>query len=326
MKGAGRARRYYHTLRRTFKPGAVILMYHRVVELADDPLQLTVTPAQFSQQMEYVQHSCTPMRLSELAAALQQRALPHRSVAITFDDGYVDNFTKALPVLEAQHVPATIFAVSSKVDTPHEMWWDDLERILLCAPRLPVQLNLEIRGQSYTWPTDTPEKRHSAYRAAHRLLKPLSIEERRTALETLRDWAGLDQAGRPDYRMMNSSELRQAVSGDIIDIGGHTVNHPRLAALSPDAQRAEIVESRKQLTQILGQAPTMFAYPYGTLQDFTPETARLVREAGFSAAVTTVHGSVETGDDVFRLRRMAVHNWDLSEFRLHFERAFVERA
>jgi peptidoglycan/xylan/chitin deacetylase (PgdA/CDA1 family) len=325
MKGAGRARRYYHMLRRTFKRGAVILMYHRVVELADDPLQLTVTPAQFVQQMDYIQRSGMPLRLGEVAAALQQRTLPQRAVAVTFDDGYIDNFTEALPVLQTYHVPATIFTVSSKVDTPHEMWWDDLERILLCTPDLPVQLTMEIREQNCAWPTDTFQNRHTAYRALHQVLKPLSIAERQTALEALRRWAGVGQAGRPAYRIMNTNELRQAIGSGVIDIGGHTVNHPRLAALPPEAQRVEIIEGRKQLTQILGLAPTTFAYPYGTPQDFTPETARLVREAGFSAAVTTVHGSVEAGDDVFQLRRMAVHNWDLAEFKWRFERAFVER-
>jgi peptidoglycan/xylan/chitin deacetylase (PgdA/CDA1 family) len=325
MKGAGRARRYYQTLRRAFKRGAVILMYHRVVELAADPLQLAVTPAQFAQHMEYIQRSCRPLRLSELAAALPQHSLPDRAVAVTFDDGYIDNFTGALPVLQAHHVPATIFAVSSKIDTPYEMWWDDLERVLLCTPRLPRELTLEVRGQGYTWPTDTPENRHSAYRTAHRLLKPLSSEERHSILAVLRQWARVDQAGRPDYRMMSSVELRQAAGSGVIDIGGHTVNHPRLAALPPEAQRAEIVESRQQLTEVLGQAPTIFAYPYGTPQDFTAETAGLVRDAGFSAAVTTVHGSVETGDDIFQLRRMAVHDWELPEFKQRFERAFVER-
>jgi peptidoglycan/xylan/chitin deacetylase (PgdA/CDA1 family) len=325
MKGAGRARRYYHTLRRTFKRGAVILMYHRVIELADDPLQLTVTPTQFAQQMDYIQRSCTALRLSEVAVALQRRTLPPRAVAVTFDDGYIDNFTKALPVLQAHSVPATIFTVSSKVDTPHEMWWDDLERILLCTPRLPAQLTMGIREQNYAWPTDTSQNRYTTYRAMHQVLKPLSIAERQTALEALQQWAGVGQAGRPAYRIMNTNELRQAVGSGVIDIGGHTVNHPRLAALPLEAQRAEIVESRKQLTQILGSAPTTFAYPYGTPQDFTPETARLVRDAGFSAAVTTVHGSAEAGDDVFQLRRMAVHDWDLAEFKWRLEQAFVER-
>lgn len=326
MKGAGRAKRFYHTLRRTVVRGAVILMYHRVIKLAADPMRLTVAPAQFGQQMDYIQRSCTPLRLSELAAALQQHRLPRRAVAVTFDDGYIDNFNEVLPILQARRVPATIFAVSSKIDTLQELWWDDLERILLCTPRLPAQLSLEICGQRHAWSTETPEDRHHVYREAHSLLRPLTVEERRKTLETLRSWAGLEEAGRSEYRMMNSCELREAVNSGVIDIGGHTVNHPSLAALALDAQRSEIVESRKQLTQILGQAPTTFAYPYGTLQDFTSETARLVREAGFDAAVTTRHGSVEAGDDLFQLRRMAVHNWDVPEFTWHFERAFVERA
>jgi peptidoglycan/xylan/chitin deacetylase (PgdA/CDA1 family) len=301
-------------------------MYHRVVDLAADPLRLSVTPARFEEQIDYIRRSCTPLRLSELAAAMQQRRLPRRAVAVTFDDGYIDNLNEAVPVLQARRVPATIFAVSSKIDTLQELWWDELERILLCTPQLPAQLDLEICGQPYAWPTSTSEDRQHVYREAHRLLKPLNIEERHKTLDKLRAWAGLSETGRPGYRIMNSSELQEAVRSGVIDIGGHTVNHPRLASLPLDAQRGEIVESRQQLTQILGQAPTMFAYPYGTRQDFSPETAGLVREAGFNLAVTTVHGSVEAGDDLFQLRRMGVHDWALSEFTSRFERAFVERA
>ncbi len=326
MKGAGRAKRYYHSLRRTFKRGAVILMYHRVTDLARDPYQLAVSPAHFTQHLDHLRRTCTVLPLTDLIEALDAKTLPPRAVAITFDDGYIDNYGEAFPLLKAASLPATIFVASGKIDSTREFWWDDLDRIICLPDRVPAQLQLCVQNQRYDWPTATTEEREATRQAVHAVLHSQAIAAREQALDQLCEWAGVDRTGRPDYRAVTSTELKQFAADPLIAIGGHTVNHPSLAALPREEQCAEIKRGREMLEAWLGKPLLTFAYPYGTRHDYAAETAAIVRNEGFRAACTTVHGSVEPSDDLFALRRSAVFNWDGPYFARQLESFFIARA
>ena len=325
MKGSRRLKKAIGGLRRRFRPAAIILMYHRVANLQSDPLSLAVSIDHFAQQLDYLARTCQPVRLSELVAALQQGTLPRRTVAVTFDDGYYDNYQDAYPLLASARIPATIFVSSDMVDSRQEFWWDDLERILLSSARRPTCLQLSIRARDFEWQMNSAEDRHRAYGALYPVLKSLALDERQLVLQQLTCWADISPAGRADYRAMTRTELAELSSSGLIEIGGHTRNHPQLSTLSADAQQAEIVGGKQRLEDLTGSAIDTFAYPYGQATDFENETLETVRAAGYRAALTTIHGYVEPGDDAFRLRRCAVFNWDSDTFRRKLEEFFVTR-
>jgi len=85
-------------LKYRFHSRALILMYHRVTELPNDPYLLAVTPKHFAEQMEAIRRYCIPMRLGELVDELQDGNIPNRAVVVTFDDGYADNLHQAKPL------------------------------------------------------------------------------------------------------------------------------------------------------------------------------------------------------------------------------------
>jgi peptidoglycan/xylan/chitin deacetylase (PgdA/CDA1 family) len=301
------------------------LLYHRVIDLDYDPYALAVPPELFAQQLDYIRRTCVPMRLTDLVEALEQGSLPRRAVAITFDDGYADNYLHAYPLLEAAGIPATFFVAAGQVDAEREFWWDDLERILLRSDGLPDHLRIEVRGREHSWQLGVSGRRERAYHELSRLLRPLGGKERSEALADLTRWAGVESAGREENRAVTTDELIELGQSALIDIGAHTVTHPVLSALSPEAQATEIVEGRGKLESILGRPISTFAYPYGEIQDFTNETVEIVRGTGLSAACTTVHGSVEPGDDLFRLNRVGVFNWDMDTFYRRLELSLVDR-
>ena len=93
-------------------PKAVILMYHRITRVELDPWGMCVSPENFSQQLESIRKVATPMSLADFVRARQSGELPERAVVVTFDDGYVDNFETALPLLRQHQVPATLFVTT----------------------------------------------------------------------------------------------------------------------------------------------------------------------------------------------------------------------
>jgi Polysaccharide deacetylase len=112
-------------------PSPVILMYHRIAEPVFDPWGLAVSPAKFEEQLAMLNRRRSPMGMDELAERYRRRRLSADAVAVTFDDGYLDNLKFAKPRLEAAGVPATVFITTGRIGCSGEFWWDELARIVL---------------------------------------------------------------------------------------------------------------------------------------------------------------------------------------------------
>jgi peptidoglycan/xylan/chitin deacetylase (PgdA/CDA1 family) len=321
-------RRIASRLKRRLTGRAAILMYHRVADLPADPQLLAVTARHFAEHLEVIRARYRPMRLGELAAALERGRVPRRAVVLTMDDGYADNLRVARPLLERHGVPATVFVASGYVGSGRQFWWDELERIVLRPGTLGPRLRLSGGGPPreydvamvrYTdadydrhraWHVecpDDPTTRHRLYRTLYQDLYRLSVEERGLALDQLRACLVAATEPSPDDGPLTRDELLELARSPLVEIGAHGVTHSPLAQLRPADQRHEIQESRRQLEEILGRAVTAFGYPHG---DATPETVHLVRQAGFACAGGSESGAVTRRSDRHRLPRMLVRDWE----------------
>jgi peptidoglycan/xylan/chitin deacetylase (PgdA/CDA1 family) len=112
IRGMQRLRHAARWLKYRLVQPALILMYHRVTELPNDPYLLAVTPKHFAQQLGVIRRYGVPMRLGQLVEALQDGKVPKRAVVVTFDDGYADNLYNAKPLLELYSIPATVFVTT----------------------------------------------------------------------------------------------------------------------------------------------------------------------------------------------------------------------
>ena len=114
---------------------------------------------------------------------------------------------------------------------------------------------------------------------------------------------------------MTSAQLQAIDMSRMVDVGAHTVNHPVLAALSPERQREEVCESKQRLESILGREVKGFAYPYGTWSSYTSRTRAIVRAAGYTYACANVAGPVFGSTDAFEFPRQLVRDWNGDAFR-----------
>jgi len=338
---------------------ALILLYHRIARVPQDPQWLCVAPAQFDEQMEVLARRWRPMALAELAQFVREGDVPENAVAVTFDDGYADNWTAGEPILTRYGIPASIF-VTTHGDAPEcELWWDELERLIFGPHRLPRRLVLEAAGRLRSWnldpvgevgsavsafawnvsiPADTP--RRTAYSELHQLLRTEPAESRWRTLNQLRLIAGLSREPRESHRLMTAEEIAEAAAHDLIEIGAHTVTHPVLAALSPDDQRWEMSASRERLEDIIhsvqprersahravahrGGMVNSISYPYGGRRDYTATTVEIAKSIGFTAGCANHAGRVTSGSNPLALPRMLVRDWNGDEFARRIERAFL---
>ncbi len=330
MRGMGRLRRAANRLR----PKTLVLLYHRVNRVPLDPQLLCVTPEHFVEHLAVIRRAYRTVALPDLLAGLGGRLWRDRQVVLTFDDGYADNLDAAQPLLAQQEVPATVFVTAGMLDSDREYWWDELERIFLATPDLPPRLSLALEGQEHTWDlpaaaADAPgwnvllpgprSARQVVYAELMSLLRPLSPAARGTALAELFAWAGLSRAARPGQRALSSTELRQLEAGCLVAAGAHTLTHSVLASLPLPQQWAEITAGKTVLEACLAHPVPAFSYPFGGRGDYTLETVRLVREAGFACACANFPAPVMWGVDHFQLPRFLVRDWDGPEFARRLE-------
>jgi peptidoglycan/xylan/chitin deacetylase (PgdA/CDA1 family) len=328
-------------VRNAIAPGALILMYHRVADVDLDQWGLCVTPRHFAEHLEVLQKSVRVLSLRQLTQELEEGKHVHRSVALTFDDGYADNLLNAKPILEQYDIPATVFVANGYVEQVREYWWDELERLFLQPGILPNKLELSLNDQSYQWELgdaanyskadyqkhqgwyaehkNDPTLRHQLYRSVWRLMQPLQADRQQQILSELRTWAEIESTPRSTHRPLTVAELSTLDEGDLVEVGSHTAMHPFLSALPIPLQRQEIQQGKARLEEILGHSVRSFAYPYG---DYTPETVALVQAAGFERACSTVSARVQPQSDRFQLPRVEVLDWDGDAFARKLRRWF----
>lgn len=321
---------------------ALILVYHRVNEVMTDPQLLCVSPKNFAEQLDVLQKNYKPMRLQHLAQTFQDRFVPRRMVAVTFDDGYADNLYKAKPLLEHYEIPATVFVTTGYVGERREFLWDELDRLLLQPGTLPEKLNLEINGKMHEWDLgsvahysqdvyqyhrswnvlegDDSGPRQNLYRSLCALLNSLPTEEIQKVLGELRIWANTGPMGRLSHRILMDVEVSQLDASDFVEVGSHTVSHPNLSTLPVNVQQTEIKKSKQYLEDIVGHPVTTFSYPYGSQSDYTAKTVKIVQESGFACACSNFADVVWRGSDRFQLPRVLVRNWDGDEFAARLRR------
>ncbi|MCX6216757.1 polysaccharide deacetylase family protein [Spirosoma sp.] len=317
---------------RTSASKALILMYHRVDTLPCDPWQLAVSAENFEQQLAEICQYWRPISLPELRRDIAARSVKDRSVVLTFDDGYIDNFVQAKPLLEKYKVPATFFIATRHCESQAPFWWDELQTILVDAPKLPDLLQIPIgnelltadlssetvltpllREKQKTWAAcvNTPTERCSIYEKIWQRLKTMSAEEQQVQMARLREWAVLPNEIPATLRCMTPDHLHALASNSLFTIGSHTMNHPALGERPAREQATEISGGNQYLHQQMGSPVKVFAYPYG---NYNETSVTLVREEGLSTAVTTEEGAVTSQTNPLRLNRFQVCNWDKPTF------------
>jgi len=306
---AGAVRRVRNRLLNLIDPAVFVLIYHRVTTLPSDPQRLAVSPENFRSQLKFLKDRFPIVKLEEDWSGISRPA-----ISITFDDGYQDNFSEALPILEEVGVPATFFVSTENLGSSREYWWDELERILLKEGHFPANFSLEDQNFGRTWPTSAPIERDKLYRQLLTLMKPLDPVRRTDWLGQLRHWGDKEENGRGAYRAMTVEELRQLAASRWVTIGAHTITHSRLSSLSADRQQEEILSSKRQLEELLGGRVKTFSYPYGRKADYNRSSIDVCREAGFLKAAANFPGEVRRWTDPFQLPRHLVRNWDLPTF------------
>ncbi len=277
----------------------LVLGYHRVNDdghpfFPGTPLGL------FRRQMEALRRHFAVSPLQELWEKSRRGDLPENGVAITFDDGYRDNYTNAFPILRELGLPATIFLTTDALDRGTLLWHD---RVFDAFHR-----------------TRKAEAR-ATFVAELARLRRMPPDERDRRIAELLVELGIEPGAPRGWEKLTWQQVREMARGGI-SFGAHTLDHPILTFVPEEEARRQIRESKERIEKELGSKVTLFAYPNGGACDFNRSTERIVEEEGFSLAVTTVRGANDESTNPFALHRTGMWGDDpaLSVLRLAMTR------
>jgi peptidoglycan/xylan/chitin deacetylase (PgdA/CDA1 family) len=285
-------------VRRRCSRNVQILTYHRVND-ERDPFFPAIPSAVFATQMEYLASHFSVCSLTEAVERLRTGDVPDNTVVITFDDGYRDNYIYAFPILRKFCIPATIFLATSSIGSGAILWHDRVF-VAFRETREPFLRGYGKACRSYS--LQTVAERLTAQQDILRFLRSLDECERAIWINRLVADLKVEERKEASHLMLSWDEVREMHQHGIA-FGSHTVTHPILSTLSTERIEQEIYESQNAIAQEIGVVPTTFAYPNGSLEDFTPETKEILHDAGYICAVTTVFGANEPEQDLFELRR-----------------------
>jgi peptidoglycan/xylan/chitin deacetylase (PgdA/CDA1 family) len=268
-----------------------ILCYHHVLprhvrEQYYDP-DLVVTPEAFAQHCKMLKahYEVLPLRKAlhrMLGSELQVRPL----AAVTFDDGYRDNYRYAAPVLTEHSVNATFFVIAGLVDTDEVPWYDAV------AAAWDVGARVKSRGPAST----------ASAKEAVAWAKCLTTAKRAEWMAELLSKKRREIAVDSNLIMRSDELLSLARVGH--EIGSHSLTHPLLLQIDEGAMCEELEGSRSRLVHLLRQPVSGFCYPNG---DHNALVHEAVRKAGYDYAVTMDPGVNPQDMDEFQLRRWFVH-------------------
>ncbi len=303
-----------------------ILRYHSVTDDERSTLAyldhgLMVTRTAFRAQLRYLRRFYNVLSLDELVDRLHRgRALPARAVAITFDDGYRDNYTNAYPMLRAEGVSASFYVTTGCLDGGPPLWTAKLRYMVQRTSEphvvLPPPLGERLR-------IETPTDRQRLFTRLVVALKNTPSARRRDLIDELATVLRVTDFSPLADIMMTWQQAREMATNGML-IGAHTVSHPNLPNTPPSEAAAEIAGSRDMIEAALGVRATHFSYPNGRGSAHLTEGLRaMVRAMGFRSAVTSLSGCVRVGADPWALRRVGVYNRHrhMPSFSLDVERA-----
>ena len=295
----------------------IILAFHRVVAQPDPLLGGEIDARRFREQLVALKQCFNVLPLGEACRRLDEGRLPARTVCLTFDDGYASNAQVALPLLSEFGLAGTFFVATGFLNGGRMFNDTVIETVRL------MQGEADLRGLGLgVYPLDSVDDR----------LKLIdSILEHVKYLEPMRreEWVQALAAGvtgpLPDDLMMTDREVR-ALHAAGMEIGGHTVNHPILASIEPDRAREEMTAGRERLAALIDAPVESFAYPNGKPgRDYTAEHVAMLRQSGFSQAVSTAWGVASARSDRLQLPRVSSWDRDPVRFVARLVRAYLQK-
>lgn len=286
-------------MHKLFAPGysglGHILTFHRVLPDTDDlrihnHLSLEISPAHLEATIEfYKKEKYTFVSLDEMYELLQSGKSTSKFVAFTFDDGYIDNYTVAYPILKKHQVPFTIYITTNFPDYRAVLWWYLLEDTV----KENEWIEFTWQGVDHSYPCGTIAEKESAFDDIRTVInQSFRVNDFKTLLKGVFDKTEIQLYEYSKSLVLSWEDILVLNEDPLCTIGAHTVNHYPLRQLTDDKLEYEIKTSRDRIEKHIGESVDHFAYPFGKETESSFREFEVVKSLGFKTGTTTRIGNI----------------------------------
>lgn len=292
------------------KNNAFILMYHRIIDKSSQSsfsIQpgMYVTPASFRKQVKFLKNKFKIISLDVLIERLKNGDDVSGCCVLTFDDGWLDNYTNAFPILKEYQVPATVFLATDFIGTQRWFWPEEVSFSLawlyqnkMDSSKLPgILQKLFDKSQFYSSGLIC-----DAIDRFINELKQYEPRQRKQVVSALKDVCPVKKNER---LLMNWDEVQEMTDSGLISFGAHTASHALLDQLLVENARFEIEKSKEDIEKRVKKQVNLFAFPNG---NYNKKVLSILRDIQFDAAVTTRRGYINMSSHLLELPRISIHD------------------
>jgi len=305
-------------LRSLFINEITVLAYHRISDVQDedeyefDMELISASCAQFDEQIKYIKQNYNPISIEEFVAFTEGKfELPKRSVLITFDDGFIDNYENAYPILKRHNVPAVIYISTEYINTDDTIWFDKL--VFLIKSINDMTLNIDDLGKEYVL---SENNRGTVATKICSDLKTVPNKSRIKILNELNEKYGQELKSKSTLksRMMSWDNVRE-MDESCISFGSHTVSHPILSQLTDVELSEELEESKRDIEKNLNHVVDTISYPVGDSNAFNDRVLNATKKAGYKVGFSYISGKERLPiENVFDIKRLHVERYNSYHF------------
>ena len=285
---------YYSKLSKIFKPFSGIghvLLFHRVCN--DNENQVTkglqVTQEYLDRVIQYfISRKIDIISLDECYNRIISKATVRRFVVFTFDDGYADNLTHALPVFERYNAPFSVFLATGFPDYSVILWWYLLDNLVMNTDRIEFLYGDDI----YCFRTETLNEKTDAFGKIRNFILESNQEDCLTRLAAVFNGEPKDLLALTKKLALTWDQVRELSKNPLVTIGAHTVNHLALSKLNEGKVIKEITDSIRIIQEQTGKPVSYLAYPIGTSAEASVREYNLSKQCNVKMAFTTERGNI----------------------------------
>ena len=237
--------------------------------------------------------------LSEIISSNKKQEKPF--IAFTIDDGYLDNYTKALPIFERHKVPFAIFVATDFIDQKAILWWDVIEKLIL--------KNDSITVGDMDFPCHTFQEKWDAFRILREKILRFDQTKLEEELRNIFNHYDIDWYAPIRHQAMSWEQITNISQHPLCTIGGNTVSHLALNKLDDNKFHREIAEGIAKLQEVIGKPVYHFAYPYGSPHEIGEREYKLISEYHFKTVFSSYGGCITEGNkqNTTHLPRVYLH-------------------
>jgi peptidoglycan/xylan/chitin deacetylase (PgdA/CDA1 family) len=284
-----------------------VLAFHRVSESSKYSITkaLEVTPEYLeSVIIFFLTEKIDIVSLDECHRRIATNGSSNRFVSFTFDDGYVDNLTHALPVFEKYEAPFSIFLTTGFPDHHAVIWWYLVEEFLMNHTEFAFKDN----GKVYQFDIPTFQEKKAAFGELRRFLLSSDHNSFLPRIENILNGYYSDLYSLTRELALTWDQVRELSNHPLITIGAHTREHFSLKAVDESVFSSEIDDSIRIIEEKTGQPVTFFAYPYGTQNEAYTREYQYMNKTKITMSFTTVQGNVlrESAQHLHAIPRLSI--------------------